>query len=192
MTRLKTGHVRNATKKTKVGGSKRAIKPATAGSAAERLEKMGKAPAIADRIVRAREVILGELRKSKSKSGACEYADVSTTQFYKWYREDAEFAAAVDEAVLVGREALEDEAVRRGKSGVRKAVYHQGEVVGYERQYSDRLLETMLKATNPEKFRENHSVAVEGKISHTVVNLSKDDLMELAAQRGLPTTIFEQ
>lgn len=193
MAPLRTGRKATSSVKAKVGGRKKPRKGRqTKVVPAVGTEIDGKTPAVALRIARAREVILGELRKARSKSGACEEAEISTTQFYRWLREDTEFAQAVEEAVLAGREALEDEAVRRGARGVRKAVYYQGDVVGYERQYSDRLLETMLRATNPEKFRENHSVAVEGKISHTVLNLSKDDLIELAAQRGLPTTIFEK
>jgi len=172
-----------------VGGRKRPRKRATAGGAAE---IDGKSPVIAARIARARNIILGELRKSRSKSGACEEADVSTTQFYKWYREDKEFALEVDEAVEMGRDALEDEAVRRGKNGVRKAVYHQGEVVGYERRYSDRMLEVMLGANRPHKFRQNHAVEVQGQIAHTVTNLSKDELIAALKARGLPTSILEK
>lgn len=193
MVKLRTGRTRSAAAENKVGGRKKPRKPKGQQLvAAEKLEMDGKAPAVALRIARAREVILGELRKSRSKSGACEEADISTTQFYKWLRDDPDFAKQVEEAVAAGVEALEDEAIRRGARGVRKAVYYQGDVVGYERQYSDRLLETMLKANNPAKFRENHSVEFQGKVSHTVVNLSKDDLVEMAAARGLPTTIFEK
>ena len=189
MARLRTGHAPTATAKNKVGGRKRPRKRATTGST-EKVDE--KSPAIAARINRARSIILGELRKSRSKSGACEEADISTTQFYKWYREDKEFAAEVDEAVEVGRDALEDEAIRRGKNGVRKAVYHQGQIVGYERKYSDRMLEVMLGANRPGKFRQNHSVEVQGNIAHTVTTLSKEELIEAARARGLPTTIFEK
>lgn len=192
MARLRTGQVRTSTAATKVGGRKKRIKPAVPGSAEDKLEKDGWKPADAARIARAREIILGELRKSRSKSGACEEAEVSTTQFYKWVREEPEFADQVEEAMLAGREGLEDEATRRGKNGYRKAVYHQGEVVGYERRYSDRLLETMLEATNPAKFRKNASIEVKGQIAHTVTALSKEELLEQIAARGLPTAIFEK
>jgi len=176
----------------KTGKARRVNKSSATGVRAEKLEIEGKSPAIAVRIAHAREIILGELRKSRSKSGACEQAEISTTQFYKWYREDAEFAAEVDAATIAGNEALVDEAVRRGKNGVRKAIYHQGEIVGYQRMYSDRLLETMLEATDPARFRKNHTVEVQGQIAHTVTTLSKEELEAALKARGLPTTIFEK
>lgn len=53
---------------------------------------------------------------------------------------------------------LEDEAVRRAHEGLRKAVRYKGRIVGYETEYSDTLLLALLKATNPEKFKDRSSV----------------------------------
>jgi len=50
--------------------------------------------------------------------------------------------------------ALEDEMIRRGHEGLRKAVRYKGKVVGYETEYSDRLLELALKGNAPDKYRE--------------------------------------
>lgn len=44
--------------------------------------------------------------------------------------------------------------MRRAHEGVKKAVYYKGKVVGYETEFSDSLMITMLKATDPEKFRD--------------------------------------
>lgn len=50
---------------------------------------------------------------------------------------------------------LEDEAVRRAHEGLRKPVRYKGKIVGYETEYSDSLMLALLKANNPEKFREH-------------------------------------
>jgi hypothetical protein len=49
---------------------------------------------------------------------------------------------------------LEDEAVRRAHEGLRKPVWYKGKIVGYETEYSDTLLLAVLKANNPDKFRD--------------------------------------
>ena len=38
--------------------------------------------------------------------------------------------------------------------GLRKPVWYKGKIVGYETEYSDTLLLAMLKANNPDKFRD--------------------------------------
>lgn len=193
MARVKTGQRKTAGVGDKVGGRKKTGKTGTSRrKPAETSGIDGKSPVIAARQDRAREIILGELRKARSISGACEEAEIARSTFAKWRREDKDFADEVEDALAAGTEALEDEAVRRGKNGYRKAVYHQGEVVGYERRYSDRMLEVMLEARNPSKFRKNHSIEVQGQMTHTVTQLSKEELIEAAKARGLPTEIFEK
>jgi hypothetical protein len=76
---------------------------------------------------------------------------------------DPEFKARWDDALEFAADVAEGEARRRGILGTTKDVYFKGEVVGKEVLYSDRLLELTLKATRPDKFRDNHRVEVEGK-----------------------------
>jgi hypothetical protein len=64
------------------------------------------------------------------------------------------------EAEVQADRALEDEAVRRAREGIRKPVLHRGKQVYvqgeplFTNQYSDSLLIFLLKACNPERFRE--------------------------------------
>lgn len=53
------------------------------------------------------------------------------------------------------KDLLEEEAVRRAVEGVEKGVYFKGECVDTERVHSDRLLELLLKANRPEKFKDS-------------------------------------
>lgn len=69
---------------------------------------------------------------------------------------DPNFAAAWREAREDAADALEREARRRAVEGVDEPIYYKGEEVGTVRRYSDRLLEYLLGATRPEKFRPHY------------------------------------
>lgn len=64
------------------------------------------------------------------------------------------------------RQILEDEADRRAVDGVVEDVYHQGEVVGQVRKYSDGLLKYRLGAEDPDKYSEKHKHEVKGAVLH--------------------------
>lgn len=83
------------------------------------------------------EEIIELLRRGYSMTGACRAVGISRTTFAEWRKEDPAFAAAVEEAYRVdGTEYLED--VARGRA----------------EENSDTLLIFLLKARNPEKYRE--------------------------------------
>lgn len=77
---------------------------------------------------------------------------LSRLALYQWRKEDAQFAKDWDEALELGANALEDEAVRRAKDGVLEPVFYKGEEVGYVRKYSDTLMIFMLKGAKPGKY----------------------------------------
>lgn len=80
-------------------------------------------------------------------------AKVHFTLPYKRRRTDDAFRAAWDEAMELGTEALEHEAVRRAYHGVEEPVFYQGVECGAVTEYSDTLLMFLLKARNPAKYR---------------------------------------
>jgi hypothetical protein len=86
---------------------------------------------------------------------------------YKWRDQDARFAKAWDEAMDLGSDALEDEAIRRGHEGVDRPVYQQGTRIGMIRDYSDTLLIFMLKARRPSRFRDN--IKIDANVSGGVL-----------------------
>ncbi len=85
---------------------------------------------------------------------AARWAKLSRNAHYNWMSEDPTYPARFKSAELRAARTLEDEAVRRAHEGLRKAVRYKGKVVGYETEYSDTLMVQLLRATNPEKFRE--------------------------------------
>lgn len=107
---------------------------------------------------RKKKLFLQALMKGASITAAAQEADVSTSTVRKWRNNDVEFAFEWDEAWSSGTDTLEDEAVRRAVKGVRKPVVSAGRLVAYERVYSDRLLEMLLKGRRPERFRDNATI----------------------------------
>lgn len=103
---------------------------------------------------------------------ACEAIGIGRTTAYEWRDADETFAQMWDAALKVGVSVLEDEATRRGHDGVDEPVFHQGQQCGTIRKYSDTLLIFLLKAHNPEKYRENSKVEIAG---HLAVSEMTDD-----------------
>lgn len=109
-----------------------------------------------------RQAALDRLAQGFSVTSASRAAGITRQTLARWRRNDAAFDAACREAIEAGTDALEDDAIVRATVGRAKPVFYKGEIVGEVAEYSDRLMELMLKARRPDKFRErvDHAVAV--------------------------------
>lgn len=67
-------------------------------------------------------------------------------------KEADEFKALMDEALEEATDLLEQEARRRGMLGYDKPIVFKGKIVGTYKEYSDRMLEILLKAHRRKKF----------------------------------------
>ncbi len=85
---------------------------------------------------------------------SCEVTGLSRRSIYNWRAADANFAAAWEESLEQATERLEEEVRRRAVDGVDEPVFHQGEICGYRRKFSDLLLMFLLKKRKPE-YRDN-------------------------------------
>lgn len=93
---------------------------------------------------------------------SCKTAGIARSTAYQWRSEDPAFAEAWKDVDKANVERLEAEAERRGREGVLKPVFYQGEEVGQVREYSDALLMFMLKAKDPERYRDRSTVTHAG------------------------------
>ena len=93
---------------------------------------------------------------------AARWAKIHRSNHYQWIDGDEDYRKAFAIAEPRAARTLEDEAVRRARSGVRKVVRYKGKIVGYETEYSDTLMNTLLKANAPEKFRDRFSGEISG------------------------------
>ena len=94
----------------------------------------------------------GNIGRAAAKS------NITRQTHYNWLKEDDRYAAVYENDVKPQAvSALEDEALRRAM-GYEEDVYFQGKKTGTVTKYSDRLMELLLKANNPEKYRERAEI----------------------------------
>jgi hypothetical protein len=96
-------------------------------------------------------------------SEACRAAGIGRTTAYEWRDTDPVFAAAWKDAEEDAADKLEREAWRRGVEGTDKPITYQGEITGTYKEYSDRMLEILLKGHRPEKFKDKVDVTSDGE-----------------------------
>lgn len=113
----------------------------------------------------ARAIILQTLSMGSSVGLASEKAGISRFAYYKWCNQDKEFAAEVKAAIDRGSDRFEDAARGRAIDGVDKALVSGGEIIGYEKNYSDGLMMFMLKARRPETYRDNATIDLNQNVS---------------------------
>ena len=105
---------------------------------------------------------LAAFEEDLTVTAACQRAGVSRSAVYEARQRDEGFALAWHHVESRIVDTLEREAYRRAVEGVERPVYQRGVQVGSVREYSDRLLEMLLKARAPERYRENSKVEVSG------------------------------
>jgi hypothetical protein len=87
----------------------------------------------------------------------------------RWMKSDPTYPPRFAEAQARVSQKLEDEAVRRAMHGVRRVLFYKGKPVRvhgeivYEEEFSDTLMVVLLKANNPEKFKDRQTVTIDFK-----------------------------
>jgi hypothetical protein len=140
------------------------------------------------------ERFLTALASLGNVSRACKTAKVGRQTAYDKKAADPEFSARWDEAQVIADELMEGEARRRAVEGVLKPVYQSGKLVGKVREYSDSLLQFLLRGHNPAKFCDNSRVVLagdasapiktehSGKVAVELSGMTNEELDEYAAK----------
>lgn len=126
------------------------------------------------------KMFLDDFAKHGVMAQACRVAGVDVSLLRYW-RKDVAFEEAFQAAREASDDTLRYEVYRRAVEGVERPVYYQGEVVGHETVYSDRLLEFQAKARMPE-YREKQQLEVSGTFS--VIDLLRISTSEPEATEG--------
>jgi terminase small subunit-like protein len=83
---------------------------------------------------------------------------INRVTVFRWRKDDPSFAQAYSDAMEAGTDAIEQEARRRAVEGYDRPVFQGGELVGFERVYSDMLATLLLRGRRrPEVYRDTIS-----------------------------------
>lgn len=104
-------------------------------------------------------LFLAALREVPVVAYAADKAGVDRSTAYKARDGDEEFAAAWEDAMEAGVDRAEQEAFRRATDGFDRPVWHQGQLVGYERVHSDSLLSLILKGRRKKVYADRTELA---------------------------------
>lgn len=100
-----------------------------------------------------RENFLNSLREGWTRSYSANEAGLSLSMIDSLVRSDPDFRKLVEFAEQEGKDRIEDEAFRRGVVGIDKPIVYQGEVMDDTvKEYSDSVLQTLLRGKFPEKY----------------------------------------
>lgn len=123
---------------------------------------------------------------------AAKAVGISRMAPYRLRDRNPRFAKKLTEAMEAGSDVMEDEVRRRAIEGTLKPVFHQGEVVGHIREYSDTLLIFALKARRPQKYRENIKIDVshlDAAIERELARVAARNEREVSDPSALPERI---
>jgi hypothetical protein len=130
-----------------------------------------------------RDGFLAAFEKTGMVSRACEQIGISRQTAYVERQRNEDFAIEWADVEERTTETMEREAYRRAVEGVTEPVVSAGKHVTDVQSYSDRLLEFMLKARRPEKYRDRvdikHSGGIEQRVKVDLSKLSDDELADL-------------
>lgn len=139
-----------------------------------------------------REEFLTHVRNGASLQLAADLCGHSRSTFRKIAEADPEFAEALEEAREGRFDRVDDEVWRRGVRGVRKAVYHQGKIIAFERVYSDRMLELMAKQSGRYANASDGAQVQVNVQNNTLIKMNDEELLEAMRARGLPVAMLEE
>lgn len=109
-----------------------------------------------------RKIFLAELAAHGRVATAARAAGLDRSDTYKSRDRDPEFAKQWDDALEMFIDSLEGAARLRAVEGTEKGVWHQGALVGTERQYSDSLLLAMLRAKRSREYGDKSKMELSG------------------------------
>lgn len=107
---------------------------------------------------------LAALESEGTVSAACKLAGIDRSTAYRERQRDEDFAVAWSDVEQQVTDALEGKAVALALAG------------------DTRLLEFLLKARRPDRYRDNVKVEHTGTIKHDVTTMSTDELQALAGE----------
>lgn len=135
--------------------------------------------------------ICHEVQRTGAKASSCAsmgFTYGAVKELLKRANEDGDdrWQSYWDQSLELYIEDIEMEAVRRARFGTKKPVFYRGHEVGHVQEYSDQLMMMLLKALNPQKYRENLKIEADVKTGVLVVpeRSNVDDFLKEIEDKG--------
>ncbi|WP_018949508.1 helix-turn-helix domain-containing protein [Thioalkalivibrio sp. ALMg11] len=139
---------------------------------------MASKPRVSGKLTPEKKQKVVELLSQTGNLSACAAeVGLSRDTIYRAMQRDEEFATRIAQARDKASYEVEREIRRRGLEGISRPVYYQGEIIGEQKEYSDKLLLAMAKANMPERYSDkqyqviDHSIKVENSAKVKLANL---------------------
>ena len=100
------------------------------------------------------------LGRSGSVTFAAQQSKLDRRTVYRLRANDAQFAARWDEALNLGIDRLQDDAMQRALNGTERHLWRNGKQVGSVLQYDNKLLQFLLRAHRPEIYSDKKQSAL--------------------------------
>jgi hypothetical protein len=127
-------------------------------------------------------IFFEEFGRTANVSTAAALAGYSRTSVYEWRRADPEFAKQWENADKVSTENLETALYNRAVFGVTKTepMMWQGRIIHYKEttDYSDTAAIFLLKARNPEKYRERIEINVNWRAELKQIGVNPEEYLQ--------------
>ena len=122
-----------------------------------------------------RPAFIESFRKCGNVTQAAKDVGIARRTAYQSYHSSKEFRDEWDNAEKEATEVLASEARRRGFEGFDKPVFQGGKQVGVVREYSDTLLIFLMKARDPQTYRERTSIEHSGNLTvRTLADVARE------------------
>ncbi len=150
-------------------------------------------PATAERTARDKAALIEQLRKTPVIQIACEKVSISRMTFYRWRKEDEEFAQAADEALADGKSLVNDLAESQLLSALRDgdAWAVQYWLRHHHRDYAAKM-EVVAKLKTDGKLTSEEEAVVEEalRLSHFIMDTRTEplDVLQEPSSTSLPNT----
>jgi hypothetical protein len=127
------------------------------------------------------EAFLDAYKRTIMVGRACEEAKINRGLLYVWKDTCPDFLEKFNKCRDSIADTIEDEAKRRAVEGYEKPVYQSGQLVGHIQEYSDQLMNTILKAHKPDDYKDRIKTESTIEITSTtnIDELPLDQLMKL-------------
>lgn len=131
-----------------------------------------------EQVAAAKEKLVDAVTRLGTPYQACSKLGISYWTHRSWLRSDEVYACAIEDAIEMNTEMLEDAAIKRAVHGTSQPIYANGEIVGHRTVSHDQLMMFLLKGRRPDAYRNGSCSVVDVVVANTKSkspNLSAND-----------------